>query len=58
MRSLRPGLKVLFMSGYSSSVIQSDGVLDPGAAFIEKPFTAVTLADRVREVLDAPGCTA
>jgi two-component system, cell cycle sensor histidine kinase and response regulator CckA len=52
IRSLRPGIKVLFMSGYTASVIESEAILDSGAAFIEKPFTPSTLTVKVREVLD------
>jgi PAS domain S-box-containing protein len=50
---LRPGLKVLFMSGYPSSAIVHHGVLEPGAWFLQKPFTPGSLARKVREVLDA-----
>ena len=49
---LRPGLKVLFMSGYTDESIASHGVLDPGVELLEKPFTAEVLARRVRDVLD------
>ncbi|HEY3384559.1 MAG TPA: PAS domain S-box protein [Vicinamibacterales bacterium] len=47
-----PGLKVLFMSGYTANAIVHHGVLDPGIAFIGKPFTADDLRRRLREVLD------
>jgi len=50
---LRPGLRVLYMSGYAEAGIVHDGVVDPGTSFIPKPFTPETLAARVREVLDA-----
>jgi two-component system, cell cycle sensor histidine kinase and response regulator CckA len=49
---LRPGLKCLFMSGYTDDVIAHHGVLDEGMNFIQKPFTVATLETRVREVLD------
>ncbi len=49
----RPGIKVLYMSGYTDDHIVHHGVLDPGTHFIQKPFTATTLARKVREVLDA-----
>ena len=52
LTALRPGLRVLFMSGYSDRAVYRHGVLDPGTAFIEKPFTERTLTCRVREVLD------
>jgi CheY-like chemotaxis protein len=48
----RPGLKVLFMSGYTDDVILRRGVLSSSAAFIEKPFSPEGLARKVREVLD------
>jgi PAS domain S-box-containing protein len=47
-----PGLRRLFMSGYTSDVIAHHGVLDEGVHFIQKPFTLVALAAKVREVLD------
>jgi PAS domain S-box-containing protein len=48
----RPDLKVLYMSGYTEDAITHHGVLDPGIAFIHKPFTAETLGRKIREVLD------
>ncbi len=48
----RPGLKVLYLSGYTEDAITHHGVLDPGIAFIHKPFTAETLGRKIREVLD------
>ena len=50
---LRPGMKLLLMSGYTDDAIMRHGVLDAGTAFLQKPFTPRTLAQRVREVLDA-----
>ena len=47
-----PGLKVLYMSGYTGDVIAHRGVLDEGTAFIQKPFSIKALATKVREVLD------
>jgi PAS domain S-box-containing protein len=49
----RPHLRVLYMSGYTDNVITSGGVLEPGLAFLQKPFTPASLAHKVREVLDA-----
>jgi PAS domain S-box len=48
-----PHLRVLYMSGYTDNVITSGGVLEPGLAFLQKPFTPASLASKVREVLDA-----
>jgi CheY-like chemotaxis protein len=48
----RPDLKVLFMSGYTADVIDHHGVLDPGVAFLKKPFQPVDLMHKVRSVLD------
>ncbi|OLD37564.1 MAG: hypothetical protein AUI57_10535 [Candidatus Rokubacteria bacterium 13_1_40CM_2_68_8] len=50
-RQLRPGLRVIYMSGYSGGVIESLGVLEPGEEFIAKPFTAIALARKIRELL-------
>ncbi len=52
LSSLYPGLKTLFMSGYTANVIAHQGVLDDGVAFIQKPFSLADLAGKVREVLD------
>lgn len=52
--SLRPGLKVLFATGYARDVIVHDGRLDPGVQVIAKPFAYEELAAKLRFVLDAP----
>jgi two-component system, cell cycle sensor histidine kinase and response regulator CckA len=49
----RPGLKCLFMSGYTADVIAHQGILDDGVYFIQKPFSITDLATKVRFVLDA-----
>jgi CheY-like chemotaxis protein len=51
LSSVRPGLKVLFMSGYTDDVISTRGVVNPGLQFLQKPFTPDALARKVREVL-------
>jgi CheY-like chemotaxis protein len=60
VKLLHPEAKVLFMSGYTDTVIAHHGILDPGVAFIAKPFSSEALGKKVREVLrtDAPveGC--
>jgi hypothetical protein len=42
------------MSGYTDEAIVRTGVLDEGKPFLQKPFTPMQLAKRVRDVLDAP----
>jgi two-component system, cell cycle sensor histidine kinase and response regulator CckA len=54
LAKVRPGIKVLYMSGYTDDAIVHHGVLDPGTNFIAKPFNAADLARKVREVLDEP----
>jgi two-component system cell cycle sensor histidine kinase/response regulator CckA len=51
--ALAPGMRILFMSGYTDEAVQRNGVLGTSAAFLEKPFTERSLARKVREVLDA-----
>jgi two-component system, cell cycle sensor histidine kinase and response regulator CckA len=53
LRARQPGLRVLYISGYTETAIVHDGQLDPGVDFLAKPFRPVDLAERVREVLDA-----
>ena len=50
--TLFPGIKRLFMSGYTSDVIAHRGVLDNGVHFVQKPFTMESLTRKVREALD------
>jgi PAS domain S-box-containing protein len=47
-----PGMKVLYISGYTDDSIFRDGVLEGGMAFLQKPFNLKTLARKIREVLD------
>jgi CheY-like chemotaxis protein len=50
---IKPGLKCLFISGYTADVIAHHGILDPGINFIQKPFSTEKLAGKIREVLDS-----
>lgn len=52
--ALRPGIKVLYLSGYSNGEIGRAGVLEEGVNFLSKPFAVEALARKVREVLDSP----
>jgi len=52
LNRLRPGIKVLYMSGYTGGAIAQLGELEAEAAFLQKPFPAGVLARKVREVLD------
>jgi two-component system, cell cycle sensor histidine kinase and response regulator CckA len=53
MERIRPGVRILFMSGYTRSELGQEGVLDEGLHFLQKPFTPEALAERVRAVLSA-----
>ena len=50
----RPGIRVLFMSGYTDDEVMRRGVIDGQTAFLQKPFTPDVLAHKVRAVLDVP----
>ena len=49
---LRPEMRVLYMSGYTETGIAREGILKPGATFLEKPFSPDSLLRKVREILD------
>jgi PAS domain S-box-containing protein len=53
LMAMRPGIKVLFMSGYTDKAVAGQSELDPNAPFLMKPYTPSVLAHKVREVLDA-----
>jgi two-component system cell cycle sensor histidine kinase/response regulator CckA len=54
LRPARPGLRVLYMSGYPDGAIANHGMLEPGVAYLAKPFTTEAIVRKVREVLEAP----
>jgi two-component system cell cycle sensor histidine kinase/response regulator CckA len=51
LMAMRPEIGILYLSGYTEDAIVHHGVLDPGTAFLQKPFTLQKLAQKVREVL-------
>jgi PAS domain S-box-containing protein len=51
LRESRPGIKVLYVSGYAADIIGHEGVLDQGVDYLPKPFTPAQLAAKVRDVL-------
>jgi len=53
-RAMRPGLRVLFTTGYARNAIIHQGRLDKGVHLITKPFSLNDLAAKVRDVLDVP----
>jgi DNA-binding response OmpR family regulator len=58
VRAARPTLPVLFMSGYTQQVLDTQGALDPDVDLLEKPFSAAILLTRVRQAImtgGAPG---
>jgi PAS domain S-box-containing protein len=55
LATLRPDVRVLFVSGYTGNAIVHHGILDPGTFLLSKPFRPVELAQKVREVLDFKG---
>src|SRR5882757_424011 len=52
LANLRPDTRVIFMSGYTDDAVTRHGVLEPGSAYVQKPFTPDAIARKVREVLD------
>ena len=58
IRAARPGIKVLFMSGYTADIIQSKGILAEGTPFLSKPISPEQVLRKVREVLDGESAVA
>jgi len=50
--TIMPGMKCLYMSGYTSNIIFHNGLLYEGVNFIQKPFSMKMLAEKIREILD------
>jgi len=50
-QTLRPGIRLLLMSGYTETSVSAQGLIAPGTAFIHKPFTAAVLREKVEEAL-------
>ena len=55
IRAFRPGVKVLFMSGYTQGLLDTQGVAEAGADLIEKPFTEASLLPRLRRLIAGDG---
>ena len=55
LKATYPDLKVLYTSGYTDDALAEHGVLEPGVAFLPKPYTPATLSRTVRELLDDEG---
>jgi CheY-like chemotaxis protein len=53
LRAQRPGIKVLFMSGYTPDALAIQGLLEPGVALVHKPLRPATLLRHIRRVLDS-----
>jgi len=52
LRTIKPGIKAVFISGYAADVMQDKGMFEEGIEFISKPFKKDDLLRKVREVLD------
>jgi len=57
LKQRSPGIRILYISGYTQDTIVKHGILDPTVHFLAKPFTADTLRQKVREVLDLAPAT-
>ncbi len=52
VRKRRPGMRVLYTSGYTDNTMDHDGHLDPGVALLKKPYRKAELSEKIREVLE------
>ena len=57
LRLTHPETRILYTSGYTDDAVIRHGLLDPRVAFLEKPFVPRALAQKIRQVLDAPADT-
>ena len=55
IRVFRPGVKVLFMSGYTQGLLDTQGVAEAGVNLVEKPFTEASLLAKLRQVIAGDG---
>ena len=53
-RVVRPGLKVLFITGYAENAVLGNGHLEPGMQVLTKPFVMETLASRIKDLIAGP----
>jgi len=51
-RVKRPGLQVLFITGYAENAVLNNGYLEPGMAVLTKPFSMDTMAERIRSMIE------
>jgi FixJ family two-component response regulator len=54
LTAAHPGMRVLFMSGYTDDAVVRHGVLHESVNFLQKPFSPAALAQKIREALDSP----
>ena len=54
IRPVRPDIKAIFMSGYSSDILSQMGIKEGSACFIQKPFKLNALNDKIVEVMNNP----
>ena len=54
LKGIRPDIKVLYVSGFTDDAVIQSGLLPPGTAFLQKPFTLSSLLAKVREILTGP----
>jgi DNA-binding NtrC family response regulator len=55
VRSVAPGIKVIYMSGYTADTLAVYGLPQPDTEYLQKPFTPVALAEKLRQVLAGSG---